>query len=186
MVRFAWYLTRLDTFKVHENAPQNHLQNGWAIVELSEFVIGVFCLMLTICSVTYYGPFCVIVDLFGYLHTLWRCSIKLLTKQVSCCGGKWTCILCFLPSPHHLLSTFLWTVSHGCGPNWISTHSLKMLHTTFYKTVIFLFRYVKSYFQLFAWLQYFNTVSNMSTSNRVIGDPCWNLIQGADNPWCTS
>ena len=109
MVRFAWSLTRLDTFTLHEGAPQNRLWNGWAVVEVSEFVFHVFCLMLTICSVTYHGLFCMISDSFGYLHTPWRCSTKPFMKQFSCCGGKWICISCFfaLCSPSAQLLTMV-------------------------------------------------------------------------------
>ena len=32
----------------------------------------------------------------------------------------------------------------------------------------------------------FHSFGYMSTSIRVIGGPCWNLIQGSDNSWCTS
>ena len=53
--------------------------------------------MLTICSVTYYCPFCLMLGSVRYLHTLWRRSTKLFTKRLSCCGGKSTCISCFSP-----------------------------------------------------------------------------------------
>ena len=51
--------------------------------------------MLTICSVTWYGLFFMILDSFGYLHAPWRCSTKLFTKRLSHCEGKSTCISCF-------------------------------------------------------------------------------------------
>ena len=69
--------------------------------------------MLTICSVTYYGPFCMILDSFGYLHTLWRCSTKPATKQLAYCGGKGIWISCFFAL---------------CSP---STQSLTMVCCTF-------------------------------------------------------
>ena len=95
MVRFAWSWTLSDTFTLREDAPQNRLWNGSAVVEVTEFVFRAFCLMLTICSVTYYGLFCMILDSFGYLHTLLRCSTKLAMKWLACCGGKGICISCF-------------------------------------------------------------------------------------------
>ena len=140
MVRFAWSLTCSDTFKLSEDAPQNRLQNGWAVVELSEFVIGVFCLMLTICSVTYYCPFFMILGSFEYVHTLWKCSTKLFTKRLGHCGGKWICISCFLPYAHHLLSHLLWSILHDVGLVLIPSHSMKTLHKTVYKTVELLWR----------------------------------------------
>ena len=42
MVRFAWSWARSDTFLLRENAPQNRLRNGWAVVELSEVVFSHF------------------------------------------------------------------------------------------------------------------------------------------------
>ena len=64
-------------------------------MEVSDFVFRVFCLILTICPVTHYCPFSMILDSFGYLHTLWRCSTKPATKQLACCGGKGICTSCF-------------------------------------------------------------------------------------------
>ena len=43
---------RLETYPLPEHIPQNCLQNGWAIVEVSELLFRVFCCMLTIFSVT--------------------------------------------------------------------------------------------------------------------------------------
>ena len=65
-------------------------------MKVSPPVFRVFCLMLTICSVTYYCPFCLMLGSVGYLHTPWRRSTKQFTKQLSRCGGKSTCISCFL------------------------------------------------------------------------------------------
>ena len=70
MVHFAWSQTCSDTFTLREDAPQNCLRNGKAVVEVSDFVFRVFCLMLTICSVTYYDPFSMIFDSFRYPHVL--------------------------------------------------------------------------------------------------------------------
>ena len=42
MIRFAWSWTRSDTLTLLEYAPQNRLQNGLAIAELSELVFSCF------------------------------------------------------------------------------------------------------------------------------------------------
>ena len=114
MVLFAWSWTHLDTFTLCKAAQQNGLWFGWAVVEVSQFLCHVFCLMLTICSVTYSGPFHVILNSFKYLHTLWACSTNLFMKWLSCCRGKWTCLSC-CSYAHQLLTALIWTVSHGCG-----------------------------------------------------------------------
>ena len=80
MVHFAWSWTCSDTSTLRQDASQNRLWNGWAIVEVSEFVFRVFCLMLTICSVTYYGPFCTFLPSFRYPRTL-LLSIESAFKQ---------------------------------------------------------------------------------------------------------
>ena len=36
MVTFAWSWTLSDTFPLHEDAPQNHLWSGWAVVVVSK------------------------------------------------------------------------------------------------------------------------------------------------------
>ena len=97
MVRFAWYWTRSDTFRLREDVPQNRSRNGQAVVEVGIFYICVFCHKLTNCSVIYYGPSSVILDSFGYLRTPWRRSTKPFRKRSSRCRGMWTCIVCFLP-----------------------------------------------------------------------------------------
>ena len=97
--------------------------------------ISCFCLILTICPVTHYSPFSMILNSFGYLHTSWRRSTKPFTKRLSRCGGKWLCISCFLPHTHHLLSRSLWSVFHDLRPVRIASHSVKMLHKTVYETV---------------------------------------------------
>ena len=112
IVQFAWSWTHSDTFTRCEDAPQNHLWNGWAVVEVSEFLFRVFCLILTICPATHYGPFSMNLDLFGYPHTPRRCSTKPFTKRLSRCGGRWLCISCFLTYTHHLPSHSLWSVFH--------------------------------------------------------------------------
>ena len=96
-----------------EDAPQNRLRKGWAVVKVSEFVFRVFCLILTICPVTHYGPFSMILDSFGYLHTPRSWSTRPFTKRLSRCGGKVICVSCFLPYTHHLPSHSLWSVFHG-------------------------------------------------------------------------
>ena len=97
--------------------------------------ISCFCLILTICPVTHYSPFSMILATFGYLHTMWRCSRKPFMKRLSRCGGKWICILCFLPYTHHLPSHSPWSVSHDLRLFWIPSHSVKMLHKTVHETV---------------------------------------------------
>ena len=42
MVRFSWSWTRSDTSTLREDAPQNRLQNGYAIVKVSPLVFHVF------------------------------------------------------------------------------------------------------------------------------------------------
>jgi len=61
--------------------------------------------------------------LFRYLHTLWGCSTKPFTKWLSCCGGKWSCILCF----YYLMLTICSVTYYGpCGVILIS---FRYLHT---------------------------------------------------------
>ena len=95
MVRFAWSWARLDTFLLRENAPQNRLRNGWAVVAVRELLYSVFCLILTNYSVTYHGPSCVILDSFRYLLTPYKHSTKPFTKRLSRRRGKWTFIFVF-------------------------------------------------------------------------------------------
>ena len=44
---FPWCWARSDTFTLHEDAPQNCLQNGWAVVEVSPLVFRGFLLMVS-------------------------------------------------------------------------------------------------------------------------------------------
>ena len=86
---------------------------------------------------TYYVPFGVILILFRYLHTLWGCSTKSFTKWLSCCGGKWSCILCFYCC---LMLTICSVTYYGpCGVILISfrylSHSVRMLNKTVYEMV---------------------------------------------------
>ena len=116
MVRFAWYWIHSYTFTLRKDTPQNCLWNSWAIVEVSELVFRVFCLMLIICSVTYYVPFGMILISFRYLHALWGCSTKPFMKWWSHCGGKWTCI-----RRHTFHSLVLWfNVAYSTQENWAS------------------------------------------------------------------
>ena len=48
----AWCWAQSDTFTLREDAPQNCLQNGWAVVEVSPLVFHVFLLMLSAQSLT--------------------------------------------------------------------------------------------------------------------------------------
>ena len=50
--RFACSYARLDTYALPEHSPQNRLQNGSAVVEVSDLLFRVFFCMLTIFSVT--------------------------------------------------------------------------------------------------------------------------------------
>ena len=86
-------------------------------------------------SITDYSPVCLILDSVGYLHTLWKRSMKPFTERLSHCGGKWVCITCFLPYTHHLPSHSLWSVSHDFRLVWIPPHTVKMLHQIVYETV---------------------------------------------------
>ena len=85
-------------------------------------------------SITYYSPVCMILDSFGYLHTLWRRSMKPFTKGLSRCEGKWICISCFLPYTHHLPNHSVWSVFHDLRLVRIPSDSKKMLHKTVYET----------------------------------------------------
>ena len=76
--------------------------------------------------------------------------MKPFTKWLSRCGGKWTCISCFLAYADHQLSHLLWSVLHDLGPVRIPSHSMKTLHKTFYKMVKLLWRYVNLYFTFFS------------------------------------
>ena len=140
MVRFSWSWTRSDTFTLHEDAPQNRLQNGYAIVKVSPLVFHVFLpdahhlLSHLIWSIF------IILDSFGYLHAPWRCSTKPFTKRLSRCEGKSTCISFFLPYAHHLLSHLIWAVFHDLGLVLIPPRSVKTLHKTVYETVKLLWR----------------------------------------------
>ena len=97
--------------------------------------ISCFCLILTICPVTHYNPFSMILNSFGYHHTSWRRSTKPFTKRLSRYGGKWICISCFLPYTHHLPSHPLWSVFHDLRLVRIPSHSVNMLHKTVCETV---------------------------------------------------
>ena len=136
MVCLLWSWTRSDTFALPEDTPQNRLRNGWAVVEVCGLVLCVFCHKLTNCSVTYYGPFCIISDSLGYRRTPWRRS----TKRSSHCRGKWTCISCYLPYAYQLLSHIPWTILHNLGLVLIPPYSVKMLHKTVYEMVWLLWR----------------------------------------------
>ena len=52
IAHFAWYWARSDTFTLCEDTPQNRLQNGWAVVEVSPLVFHGFLLMLSAKSLT--------------------------------------------------------------------------------------------------------------------------------------
>ena len=93
----------------------------------------VFCLILTICPVTHYDLFSMILDSFGYLHTPWRWSTKPFTKQLSRRGGKWICISCFLPYTHHLPSHSVSSIFHDLRLVRIPSHYVKTLHKTVYE-----------------------------------------------------
>ena len=47
MFHLVWSWSCSDTFTLCEDAPQNHLQNGWAVVEVSDLV---YCAFITLCS----------------------------------------------------------------------------------------------------------------------------------------
>ena len=96
---------------------------------------GEICRGANFSSITDYSPVCLILDSFGYLHTLWKRSTKPFTKRLSRCGGKWICISCILPYTHHLLSHSPWSVFHDLRPDRIAPRSVKMLHKTVYETV---------------------------------------------------
>ena len=52
MVRFSWSWTLSDTLTLHEDAPQNRLRNGYAVVKVSLLVFRLFLLMLSAKSLT--------------------------------------------------------------------------------------------------------------------------------------
>ena len=47
MFHLVWSWSCSDTFTLCEDAPQNHLQNGWAVVEVSDLV---YCAFIALCS----------------------------------------------------------------------------------------------------------------------------------------
>ena len=134
-VRFAWSWARSDTFLLRENAPQNRLRNGWAVVAVRELLYSVFCLILTNYSVTYHGLSCMILDSIKYLLTPSKHSTKPFTKQLSRCSCKGTFIFGFLPYTHQLLSHLPWSILRDLGLVRILSYSVKTLHKTVYKTV---------------------------------------------------
>ena len=74
--------------------------------------------MLTNCSVTYHGPFCMILDSFGYLRTSLRCSTEPFIKRLSHCRGKWTFIfvffaLCSPTAQSRTMVCFAWSWTHS-------------------------------------------------------------------------
>ena len=96
---------------------------------------GEICRGANFSSITDYSPVFLILDSFGYLHTLWKWSTKPFTKRLSRCGGKWLCISCFLSYTYHVPSHSLWSVFHGLRLVWIPSHSMQILHKTVYETV---------------------------------------------------
>ena len=52
IAHFAWCWARSDTFTLREDAPQNHLQNSSAVVEVSPLVFRVLLVMLSAKSLT--------------------------------------------------------------------------------------------------------------------------------------
>ena len=149
MVCFVWYWTRWDTFRLLEDVPQNHLGNGQAVVEASSFYIHVFCHKLTNCSVTYYGPFSMILDSFGYLHTPRIRSLRLFMKRWSSCGAKWTFIFIFFAICSPTAQSCTMVYFHDLGLVWIPSHSPKTLHKTVYEMVERLWRKMSFYIRVF-------------------------------------
>jgi hypothetical protein len=40
VVRFAWVWAHSDTYKLADDAPQNHLQNGWLLPEVCPYTFS--------------------------------------------------------------------------------------------------------------------------------------------------
>ena len=74
IAHFAWCWARSDTFTLCEDAPQNCLQNGSAVVEVSPLVFRVFLLMQvsfaspTLTHVMCYLPYMVVLWLRAMYH----------------------------------------------------------------------------------------------------------------------
>ena len=129
-LHFACSWARLNTYRLPKHTPQNHLQKGWAVVEVSEFLFSYFLPYAHHLLSHLTWSICMILNPFRYLHTPWRHSTKLFTKRFSRCKGKSSCTSCFLPYAHHLLSHLIWSVLHDLGLIWIPSHSMKTLHKT--------------------------------------------------------
>ena len=74
--------------------------------------------MLTNCSVTYHGPFCMILDSVRYLRTSGRRSTEPFIKRLSHCRGKWTFIfvffaLCSPTAQSRTMVCFVWPWTHS-------------------------------------------------------------------------
>ena len=112
-----WSWACLDTPTLCEYAPQNGLRNGSGPVEVGHFVFSHFCPDADNSSVSQCVLFSMILGSFGYPHTPWICSPKVLTKRFNPCGGRSLCIFTFLPICWQLLSTsnlFIFLQSWAC------------------------------------------------------------------------
>ena len=110
---FACSWAHLDTYRHPGHAPQNRLQNGWAVVEVSELLFLYFLPYAHHLLSHLIWSICMILDPFGYLHTPWRRSTEPFMKQLSCCKSKSTCMSCFFalcsPSAQSLtIAHFAW------------------------------------------------------------------------------
>ena len=103
-----------------------------------------FTLLLTPFSLPWYCLFCVFLGFFGYPRTPWRCSTKLFTKRLGCCGGK-SQYVHFLPLcwPHSWYLNLVHFAKHclkkltihktveSCGGKSLDVHCFTLILTTF-------------------------------------------------------
>ena len=136
-ISFACSWARLDTYRLPEHAPQNRLQNGWAVVEVSEHLFSYLLpyahhlLSHLIWSVLHdLGPVRIPSHPVKMLHKTVYETVKPLRRQVHLYF-----VFFLLYATHHLLSHLIWSVLHNVGLVWIPSRSVKMLHKTVHKTV---------------------------------------------------
>ena len=97
MVCFVWSWTRSNTFRLCEDSPQNHSQNGLALEEVSELVVSCFLpYSHQLLSHVVWSVLCNIELAQIPPHSV-EMLHKMLMKWFSHCGGMWTFIFDFLP-----------------------------------------------------------------------------------------
>ena len=129
---------------------------------------------------TYYVPFGVILILFRYLHTLWGCSTKPFTNWLSCCGGKWSWILCFYCLMLTICSVtyVLWSMWCDLDLIQIPSHSVRMLNKTVMKWTC-IKRYT-FYSLVLGFNVAYSTQENWVSGYKTMGWSCrlWEELEG--------